>query len=100
MTETSITRFCVTVASSLGDEIYRGCKNRFPTDIPTYLSGVVGRLHELNLDYESHVENGDTQQYLVTVSEGNEPPTPQQCRYVVSGSWESFDMRDRAAQER
>lgn len=95
MTENAVTRFCLKVVSSSGTELYRGCKDRFPTDIPTYLSGVVNRLHELNLEYESSVENGDIQQYLVAVSEGSEAPTSQQCRYVVSGSWSSFDKHEK-----
>lgn len=85
----TVTRFCLTIQTATGEELYRGCKNRFPTDIPTYLSGVVDRLHELHLDFESHIEGTVTQQYLLTVPEGSMAPTREQCAYVVTGSWNS-----------
>lgn len=82
------TRFCLAIQTAAGEELYRGCENRFPTDVPSYLSGVVDRLHELHLDFESHIEGTVTQQYLVMVPEGSMAPTRDQCAYVVAGSWD------------
>lgn len=96
MTQPAVNRFCLEVVSPSGQELYRGCKNRFPTDIPTYFSGVEERLRELNLGSESFVAaDGITQEFLVTVPEGKIPPTAQQCRYVVSGSEEIVSNTER-----
>lgn len=96
MAQPAVNRFCLKVVSPSGQEIYRGCKNRFPTDIPTYLSGVEERLRELDLGSESSVAaDGSTQEYLVTVPEGKLSPTAQQCRYVISGSEETVSSTER-----